>query len=75
MSKKDEVKAQIGIFKFWLGVVVATLLALIGWCATNYEVAKVWLLALSLALAVVLLLLTIWIVRKIHKKIKKLRRL
>ena len=75
MSKKDDIKEQIGMLKFWLGVVVATLLALIGWCATNYEVAKVWLLALSLVLSVVLLFLAIWIVRKIHRKIKKLRRL
>ncbi|MGX2983605.1 hypothetical protein [Helicobacter sp. 23-1045] len=75
MSKKDEVKAQIGIFKFWLGVVVATLLALIGWCATNYQNVETWLLILSLVLSFVCFILIVWIYNKINKKIKKLRRL
>ncbi|EMC8720068.1 hypothetical protein VMZ54_001881 [Campylobacter coli] len=43
MAKIDELKEELGILKFWLGIVVATILALIGWIATNYQKAD-WLI-------------------------------
>ena len=43
MAKIDELKEELGILKFWLGIVAATILALIGWIATNYQKAD-WLI-------------------------------
>ena len=75
MSKKDDIKEQIGMLKFWLGVVVGVLLAIIGWVVTNFETAKVWLLAASLITSIFCLILIIFILKKINKKIQKIRKL
>lgn len=53
MSKKSEIKEQISIFKFWLGIVVATFLAIVGWVATNYQRAETWLLIASSVLCII----------------------
>ena len=37
MSKKDKIKEKIVSLRFWLGIVVATFLAIIGWSITNYN--------------------------------------
>lgn len=44
MGKVDKEKEKIGILKFWLGIVVATFLAIAGWLATNLERAQTFLL-------------------------------
>lgn len=75
MSKKDDIKEQIGMLKFWLGVVVGVLLAIIGWDVTNFETAKVWLLVASLITSIFCLILIIFILKKINKKIQKIRKL
>lgn len=75
MSKKDDIKEQIGMLKFWLGVVVGVLLAIIGWVVTNFETAKVWLLVASLITSIFCLILIIFILKKINKKIQKIRKL
>lgn len=30
MSKKDDIKEQIGMLKFWLGILVGSVLAMVG---------------------------------------------
>lgn len=40
MSKKDDIKEQIGMLKFWLGVLVGSVLAVVGWAVTNFETAN-----------------------------------
>lgn len=47
MSKLDKKKEKIGILKFWLGIAVATLLAIIGWAVTNFGKIEFWLFTLS----------------------------
>lgn len=37
MSKIDSVKEKISLLKFWLGVFVASLVGIVGWCVTNYR--------------------------------------
>lgn len=73
MSKKSEIKEQISIFKFWLGIVVATFLAIVGWVATNYQRAETWLLIASSVLCIIFVGVAFWIHSKINKKIRKLR--
>ena len=75
MSKKDDIKEQIGMLKFWLGVLVATLLAIIGWAITNYESARGWLLIAAPVASVFILVLIVWILKMIDKNRKKLRKL
>ena len=71
MSKLDREKEKIGVLKFWLGIIVATFLAIVGFCITNYEKINIYLLFLSvfsaIFLVVVALLLSIRIDRKINK--------
>ena len=38
MPKLDEAKERLGLLKFWLGIFVATFIAIGGWCATNYKI-------------------------------------
>lgn len=38
--KIDKKKEKIGLLKFWLGVAVATFLAIAGWIATNIVKAE-----------------------------------
>lgn len=75
MSKKDDIKEQIGMLKFWLGVLVGSVLAMVGWAVTNFETAKVWLLVVSLITSIFCLILIVFIVGKINKRIKKLRKM
>ena len=72
MSKKDKVKEKITYLRFWLGVAVATILAVIGWGLTNSARVELWLLVLSFITIVVLLAMIIAIMRNIDKKIDEL---
>lgn len=47
MSKLDREKEKIGLLKFWLGIVVATFLAIAGWLATNLHRAHSLLILCS----------------------------
>lgn len=73
MSKLDEAKEKINNLKFWLGIVVASFLAILSWAITNYDTISFLLLSLSF-IAVILLVIAIIILQKnINKKIKDLR--
>lgn len=72
MGKKDKVKEKITYFRFWLGIAVATILAIIGWVLTNSAKVEFWLLFLSFIAIVVLLVMIIAVMRNIDKKIDEL---
>lgn len=72
MSKLDKKKEKIGILKFWLGIAVATLLAIIGWAVTNFDKIKFWLFTLSFFIALGLCIVSIVISNKINKHIDDL---
>lgn len=40
MPKLDGLKAELDIIKFWLGIVVATFLAIGAWLVNNYQTAN-----------------------------------
>lgn len=63
------------MLKFWLGIVVGSVLAIVGWVVTNFETAEVWLLVASLITSIFCLILIVFILGKINKRIKKLRKL
>ena len=72
MSKKDKIKEKIGILKFWLGIIVATLLAIAGWVVTNYAKAGFWLITMSFVATIILVFLAVVLSQKINNKIDKL---
>lgn len=72
MSKIDKVKEKIAILKFWLGIAVATFLAIIGWSITNYSRIEILLLILSFLATIVLGIAIILLSRMINKKINEL---
>lgn len=72
MGKLDKAKEKIGILKFWLGLIIATLLAIIGYCITNYEKINFYLLILSILSAAFLAIIALLISNKINKKIDEL---
>ena len=70
MAKIDELKEELGILKFWLGIAVATLLALAGWVATNYQKTE-WFIILGAVVCILISVIAIHILNKaIRKKIK-----
>ena len=73
MSKKDELKEEIGWFKVWLSISVAASFGMIGWFVSNYKTAE----PLWLWLDIIGLLLSIVIINTTNKKaiinIKELR--
>ena len=72
MSKEAKVKEKIGILKFWLGIVVATLLAVVGWAITNFGKVNFWFLALSLFVIICLCVASVVISRHINRHINNL---
>ncbi|EIE1466361.1 hypothetical protein KHU38_001812, partial [Campylobacter upsaliensis] len=50
MPKLDGLKEDLAILKFWLGIVVASFLAIIGWLATNYNKSELWIIVSSIIL-------------------------
>ena len=74
MSKVDEKKEYIGILKSYLGVLVAMIMA-VGAGVSKLYLAKTIniLFWLGLSLIFVCVLLFLFIARKTHKEIEKLR--
>ncbi|MCH5314251.1 MAG: hypothetical protein J1E28_07690, partial [Helicobacter sp.] len=72
LSKIDKAKEKIAILKFWLGIAVATFLAIIGWSVTNYSKIEVWLLILGFFAMIILGIAIVFLSRLINKKIDEL---
>lgn len=72
MGKIDKIKEKINLLKFWLGIFVATFLAIIGWGVTNYAKTESWLLALSILSIILLSVLILIVSKRINKKINDL---
>lgn len=49
MAQIDKVKEQINFLKFWLSLVMASVLVIVGFCVTGYTKIDVWFLLLCLA--------------------------
>lgn len=75
MSKKDKVKEKIIGLRFWLGIAVATLLAIAGWAISNFEKINTWLFFLSFVAVIFLCVISILITRRIDKHINKLEKM
>ena len=72
MAKIDELKEQLGILKSWLGIFVATFLAVIGWGITNYQKAELFILVGAGVVAVLALFAIYFLSKMINAKIKQI---
>lgn len=72
MSKIDKEKEKITTLRFWLGIAVATLLAIVGWSITNVARLESWLVILSLLAVICLAVVIILLTRQINKHIDRL---
>ncbi|MBR3832114.1 MAG: hypothetical protein IKJ72_00570 [Mycoplasmataceae bacterium] len=72
MSKLDEAKERLGLLKFWLGVIVGSFLANIGWLATNYKQADILILVGSIVVIFGLIISFFIVNKKIEKNLKNI---
>lgn len=56
MAKIDKVKEKLALLRFWLGIVVATFITIIGFVVTKYKEIELWLLILSFFIEFALIL-------------------
>ena len=72
MSKKDKIKEQIGWLKVVFGLLVATVISLVGWMATHYHNAESLIVIMAM-IAVLILVYGIAIVNiKAFRKMDEL---
>jgi membrane protein YdbS with pleckstrin-like domain len=68
MSKLDIAKENLAYMRLWLGLVLAILMALVGWLVNN-ATSQPWLFVAAAVSAVVIFLFVAWRVHKhiVHK--------
>ena len=74
MSKENRLKEELGILKFWLGIIVATFLAIAGWSITKYAEISVLLLVGAVVVLVVLAFLVFVINKRMNKFLDEIER-
>lgn len=72
MSKLDKEKEKITSLRFWLGIAVATLLAVVGYCINNYLKMDLYLLIASAFFIVFLIISALLLSKRINKRIDRL---
>lgn len=75
MAKIDELKEHLKILRFWLGIDIAVLLAIVGWYITNYSSVTKIMLVGGIVLSSVLIALAVFISKTMFKKCKKIGKL
>ena len=72
MPKLDGLKEELITLRFWLGIVVASFLAIAGWLATNYNKAELWLVISAIIFLFVFAISAFFINKKMKKTIKQI---
>ena len=72
MAKIDRIKEFINYLKVLLVLLLATNVGLIGWIANHYKVADKILIYLSMITVLIILVIAVFINKKIIKDIKSL---
>ena len=75
MSKLDKAKEKIITLRFWLGIVVDTLLAIVGWSIKKKKKIGLFLLIISFVVVLVLVVVVVLLSRYINTKINELEEL
>lgn len=72
MSKLEGLKEDLNVLKFWLGICVASFLAIIGWLATNYNKTELWLIILGCLALITFAIVVFFINKKMREIIQKI---
>lgn len=72
MPKLDGLKEDLSLLRFWLGICVASFLAIIGWLVTNYNKADLWLIISASILLLIFAIAVFFINKKMQKIIKQI---
>ena len=75
MSKNERIKEQIGWFKVVFGLLVATVVSLIGWMATHYKDADNAIMVVAMMVVAVLVYAIIHVNVIAFKKMEELEEL
>lgn len=75
MAKIDEIKEELNYLKVWLGIIVITMIGLIGWLLNNYESSNTIKVFADIILIIVLNISIVVMDKKIKHKIRQLREL
>ena len=75
MAKLDRIKEFINYLKVLLVLLLASDISLIGWIANHYQTAEKLLLNVAMLVVIIVLVITIFINKKIIKDIKSLEEL
>jgi hypothetical protein len=73
MSELDLLKEKIAYLKVLIGIFVVTAISLIGWMASNFVAATIWMKSASIFAMMVLLLVIFGLHRRIERLIDQLR--
>lgn len=74
MPKLDGLKEDLITLRFWLGVVVASILGIVGWLVTNFQNTEIWFLVVGAIALVCLLIVCLMLMRSIKKTINQIRK-
>jgi UDP-N-acetylmuramyl pentapeptide phosphotransferase/UDP-N-acetylglucosamine-1-phosphate transferase len=72
MSRLDVIKEKINYLKVWLGIAVVTLIGLLGWISSHYEILSTVRLVLSFIGIIWLIVLIHFLNKSILQKINSL---
>jgi len=72
MSKSEKIKEQIGWLKVIFGLLVATIISLIGWMATRYKDADASIMIVSMVVVIILAVAIVVVNMKAFDKINEL---
>jgi hypothetical protein len=75
MSELDVAKEQIAYLKFWLGILVVADISLFGWLMSNVGSANLFLVLGGCFAVVAITVGTVFLHRRIERKIESLREL
>lgn len=75
MARIDELKERLTTLRFWLGIVVATLLGIIGWSISNYSKINTFLFIGAIMIVFFLIIIVFLLNKAIDNKCKEIGKL
>ena len=73
MSKVDEIKEELGWLKVAFGVLIVTIVSVLGWLVQNLRVAERVTLIGAIIVLAILISITTWLNKFAYRKIRSLK--
>lgn len=74
MAKIDKLKEQLGILKFWMGIVVACIIGTIAWVFTNFKNIEILQIVISIITIFPMIIIYFIINEKINEKLDEIEK-